>query len=431
MFFRMLKQSFFEGRRNKIFAIVTVCLSSGLISAMMNLSIEVGDKMTRELKSYGANINLLSKSENLFLKIGGVDYNPLKGRTFLDEKDLPKIKNIFWRHNIVGFAPFLKGDVEVEGKGESPVQLVGTYFDKSLPIPDEKDFHTGVRVINPYWQVRGEWPQDDDSACALAGAILGKKMGWKIGDKIRVRTAGKNQAAETLTIKGFLHTGGAEENGIIVPLKAAQRILGLSDKVQSVSVSALAAPEDKLCRKARRDMDSLTTEEYDQWYCTAYVGSIAFQIEEVISNAKAQPIWKVAASEGTIINKIQLLMFVVTGAAFLASVLGISSLMSSAIMERSREIGLMKALGAADWEVHLLFMVEAAILGVIGGMLGWIAGCGLSQVMGWNIFKSAVSFHPVTIPVIILISVLIAIGGSLVPSRIITRLRPAGVLHGC
>ena len=123
-------------------------------------------------------------------------------------------------------------------------------------------------------------------------------------------------------------------------------------------------------------------------------------------------------------------MIVVTIAAFIASGLGISSLMTSTIMERSREIGLMKALGAANREVYLLFLGESVVVGVIGGLLGCVAGGGLSQVIGLSVFGSTVSFNPVVIPVNVVVSVMIALAGSLKPSRLITKLYPAEVLHG-
>jgi putative ABC transport system permease protein len=99
-------------------------------------------------------------------------------------------------------------------------------------------------------------------------------------------------------------------------------------------------------------------------------------------------------------------------------------------MERAREIGLMKALGAADWEVYLLFLSESAVVGVVGGLLGCVAGAGLSQVIGLSIFGSTVAFSPIVIPVNVAVSVLIALSGSLMPSRLITKLYPAEVLHG-
>ena len=430
MFFLMLRQSFMRGRRRKILATTTIALAATLITALMNLSIDVGDKMAKELKSYGANINVVPKSENIPLEIGGVDYNPLKGQVFIEEKDLPKIKEIFWHHNIIGFAPLLKVTAEIEGMEKKTVPLLGTHFDKHMPVSGDEEFRTGVRSINPYWQVSGEWPYDDDHSGILAGAALTREMSIKTGDHLKVRISGDVEKEKVFTIKGILITGGPEESALIAPLLAVQKLAGLEGKVQSVSVSALTTPEDKLSRKARHDPDSLNSLEYDRWYCTAYVSSITHQIEEAVPSVTARPIWQVAAGEGEVVNKIQFLMIVVTIAAFIASGLGISSLMTSTIMERSREIGLMKALGAANREVYLLFLGESVVVGVMGGLLGCAAGGGLSQVIGLSVFGSTVSFNPVVIPVNVVVSVMIALAGSLMPSRLITKLYPAEVLHG-
>jgi len=427
MFFLMLRQSFVKGWRRKVLATATIVLAASLITALMNISIDVGDKMSKEMKSYGANINLVPKSENISLEIGGVDYNPLEGQILIDEKQLPKIKEIFWANNIVGYAPFLKVNAEIAGSAKG-VALVGTNFDKPVQIAGDEEFRIGVRVINPYWQVSGEWPADDEQNAILAGAQLAKERNLKAGDRIVLRLAAGGE--QSFTVKGILSSGGSEESALVAPLAVVQRLAALEGKVQSVSVSALTVPEDKLSRKARRSSEALDSLEYDRWYCTAYVSSITHQIEEAIPNIAARPIWQVAASEGAVINKIQLLMIVVTIAAFIASGLGISSLMVTTIMERAKEIGLTKALGAADREVYLLFLSEAALVGVIGGLLGCLVGAGLSQVIGLSIFGSLISFNWVVIPVNVAISVLIALAGSLMPSRLITRLYPAEVLHG-
>ena len=430
MFIRMLRQSFLRGRKRKALAVATIVISASLISALMTISINVGDKMSRELKSYGANINLLPKSESIPLEIGGIDYNPLRGQSFLAETDLPAIKEIFWRNNIAGFAPFLKTPVRLAGQRQ-PVQLIGTWFDRHQPVANEPDYRTGVRQINPFWEVVGDWPEDRAFGGVLLGSGLAAAAGLEVGDRIRIELgeAERLQSAE-LQVVGLLKTGGAEDQSIVAPLATVQQLTGLPGKIQAVSVSALTVPENALAKKARRNLDALNTEEYDRWYCTAYVSTIAHQVEEAIPNSAARPIWQVAAGEGAVMRKIQLLLLVVTVAAFIASSLGISSLMSTTIMERSGEIGLMKALGAADRAVYLLFLSEAAVVGIIGGLLGCGAGAGLAQLISLGIFRSTVPFAPVTLPVILFTSVLIALVGSLAPSRHITRLLPAEVLHG-
>lgn len=90
------------------------------------------------------------------------------------------------------------------------------------------------------------------------------------------------------------------------------------------------------CRAGRVRISRLSTpKSMTLWYCTAYVSSIAHQLEEAISGAEVRPVWQVAASEGVVIDKIQLLMAVVTLAALAAAAMGIASLMTSTIMERA------------------------------------------------------------------------------------------------
>ncbi len=142
----------------------------------------------------------------------------------------------------------------------------------------------------------------------------------------------------TVKISGVLSSGGEEEGRLVLPLAAVQSLLGLPGKVQAVRVSALTVPENELSRKARDNLEALNAEEYDLWYCTAYVSSIAHQLEEAISGSVVRPIWQVAASEGVVIEKIQLLLAVVTLAALIAAAMGIASLMTSTIMERAKRL---------------------------------------------------------------------------------------------
>lgn len=142
MLWRMLRQSWGRNLRRKGLAIMTVFLASSLISALLAVSIDIGDKMSRELKSYGANILIEPAGQAALPALFSENSNPLSGQDFLDEAELPNIKDIFWRNNIVGFAPMLGGDVDVNGK---EVRILGTFFSQPVDIPDEEGFETGQK----------------------------------------------------------------------------------------------------------------------------------------------------------------------------------------------------------------------------------------------------------------------------------------------
>ncbi|KAA9000479.1 ABC transporter permease [Affinibrenneria salicis] len=428
MLWRMLRQSWRRNIRRKSLAVLTVFLAAGLISALLAVSIDIGDKMARELKSYGANILIEPAGQAALPALFGEHGNPLAGQDFLDQAELPNIKDIFWRNNIIGFAPLLSGEVVA---GSQTISVLGTFFAQPVDVPDEEDYRTGQKTISPYWQVAGDWPAEPVAeglpVGALAGQQLARQNGWRVGDRLHLSGSG---GAADIVISGILTSGGDEEGRLVMPLAAVQSLLGLAGKVQAIRVSALTVPENDLSRRARENLDALNAEEYDLWYCTAYVSSIAHQLEEAISGSVVRPIWQVAASEGVVIDKIQLLLAVVTFAALVASAMGIASLMTSTIMERSKEIGLMKALGARQWQIMLLFYLEAALSGLLGGAAGCVAGWGLAKAIGLMLFGLPLSFAWIVIPCVLVISVLIALIGTWFPARRIARLYPVEVLYG-
>lgn len=426
MLIRMLRQSWRHDTNRKLLAIVTVFLAASLISALLAISINIGNKMSMEMKSYGANIEISPEGQVKLPDILAKNVNKLKKEDLLAESELHNIMDIFWRNNIIGFAPFVRGQVKA-AQFDKTVNIIGTFFDKNLPVSDDGTYRTGNKTISTYWHIEGQWP-DDETAQALVGKSLAKKLGLKTGDELKL--SGVNDRELSVTVMGVLANGTTDENAVLLPLNLGQDLLGLEGRVLSVKVSALTVPENALSKKAREDLESLDSDEYDLWFCTAFVSSISFQLEGAMNNAMVKPLWQVAASEGMVIRKIQSLLFVVTFAALIASAMGIASLMTNAILQRSKEIGLMKSLGAYNWQVYALFYSESMICGVLGGLLGCLSGWGLSKVVGYALFGSSISFDWIIVPVVLFISILITVLGTYFPSRRIASLYPIEVLYG-
>src|SRR3981189_3689906 len=156
MFFRLLYQSFLRQQRRKFLAGLAIMLGMTVATAMISVGVDVGDKMNRELRSYGANIIVYPQEDTLDVDVGGVNVKPASQGAYLNETDLVNIKHIFWAHNIIGFSPMLSVPVAVGGTA-NPVEVIGTYFAKPIKLEYETVV-TGVRKTHPWWKVEGAWP---------------------------------------------------------------------------------------------------------------------------------------------------------------------------------------------------------------------------------------------------------------------------------
>jgi putative ABC transport system permease protein len=416
MFLRLLYESFRRQKRRKLLAGVAIMLGVGVATAMIAVATDIGDKISRELRTYGANLIVNPQEDTLDVEIGGVNLKPPSDGAYLNEADLPRIKGMFWRNNIVGFAPMLP--VRISLGDEKNLTLLGTYFARHLAF-GQQDFVTGVRTTHPWWKVQGAWP-DDSSDDVLVGNHLAARLSRTTGQNIEI-------GGQPRRIAGILSTGGPEDEQIIAPLPLAQQILGKPGAVRRIYVSAVTKPEDAF---ARRDPRSMPPAMYDRWYCSPYAQSIAFQLQEAIPHSHAEQIRQVAQNEGTVLSRIQGLMLLVTLAALLASALAVSASMATAVIERRSEVGLMKALGASNLAVAVLFLAEATMLALLAGAVGFAGGALLARQIGASIFSSRITVQPVLLPVILTIAVLVTFVGSAAAIRRAVKFDPVYALRG-
>ena len=426
MFWQMVKGALIRQRGRFILIALTVALGVSLATAMLNVMFDIGEKVNQELKAFGANIMVTPRNSMVLKDLYGVETTTSTHREYLEEEDLGNIKTIFWTNNIVAFAPSLTTSITLaDGERE---QLFGTWFEHTLTLPTDETYTTGVKFMKSWWHIDGDWADDAQQDEVLVGAKLAQKLGVSAGSTLSYT---KEDGTEgTLRVMGVVSGGGNEENQIVGALSLAQNLAHAEGKIDQVEVSAMTTPENDLARKAAENPKSLSQAEYDIWYCTSYVGSIAYQIEEVMQNAAAHPVRQIAESEGKILDKTQLLMLLITVLSLLSSSLGVSNLISANIMERSRELGLLKALGATNIAVVLSVLAEIFIAGIIGGVFGYFVGLGFAQLIGETVFGSGIAVNPYVVPLIAVLMSLVLIIGSVPAIRMLLSLHPAEVLHG-
>lgn len=422
MFWRMVRGALFRQKGKMLMIAFTIALGTSLATAMINVMLDVGDKVNQELKTYGANIRVMPKEASLLGDFYGVENET--GR-YLKEEELPKIKTIFWTYNIVDFSPYLLGKVDTSLQKDS--KLVGAWYHYHLALPTGETVDTGIKSMKTWWDLEGEWLLDHEHNKVMVGRSYAKEHKLKLGDQITLKLPNQTRL---LTVKAIFDAGGAEDEELYVTLKTAQEILDKEGFISSVEVSALTTPDNELARRAAKNPQSLSMKEMETWYCTAYVSSISYQIQEVFSNSVVKPIRQVAESEGAILEKTQLLMLLITILTLVGSALGISNLVTASVMERSKEIGLLKAIGAHNTPILLLVLTEIIITGIFGVVIGYFAGFGFAQIIGHTVFNSAIEMKTMVIPLVSFLILLVIIAGSVPSIRLLLSLRPAEVLHG-
>jgi putative ABC transport system permease protein len=422
MLVRILLESLARRGRRKLLSVLAIALGIAAAATAGILSLDIGDKISRELRSYGANLSITPAADSLAISVGGVDYRPAGSGAFIPEDELVKLKTIFWRNNIVAFTPFLYVPAKVNDQNAI---LIGTWFEKSLRIDKSEAFATGLEKLHPSWKVEGKWPDDESGAGVLVGRRLAAKLGVRAGGTLSIKSGGDSTAL-SFQVRGILETGGAEDNQVLAPLALAQRLSGLGGKVRRVEVSALTKPDDAF---ARSDLSKLSPQELDRWYCTPYASSIAYQIQQAIPEAQVTTIYRVADTEGKILNRVGILMGVLAVAALLAAGLAVASMMLATALERRAEIGLFKSLGATDARVATLLLLEAGALGLVGGIAGYLLGSVLAWRVALAVFGVPVGVHLVMLPVCLGLALAVTLAGSVFPLGRALRVSPAVVLR--
>lgn len=434
MFLRLVADSFTRRPRRKLLSMAALAMGMAVATAALSVSLEVGDRLAQEFRSLGANLLVTPETDSLPLEIGGVDYRPANAGTYLPTADLGKLKTIFWRFNIIAFAPIL--DVPAQAWSSSSknwsspgvagnAEIIGTWNAHAVPIPDGSSYVTGIEKTNPWWHVDGNWFTEGADECVI-GAGLAKNVSLTTGDTVKVRSSiAPNWRA--LKVVGVLSTGGPEDQTIVVPLAIAQDLAGKPGMYRRLYVSALTKPEDAF---ARKDPRSMTPEEFDKWYCTPYISSIAMQIGEELKGTDVRVIRRVAEGEGQVMTRVRTLLWLVTFAALLAAALAVGASAAASVIERRTEIGLMKALGAHSGLVGVLLASEQLLLAFVGGGIGYAVGIVLARILGQRVFGFAPEPKIFVFLIILTLAAVISLLGSAFPLRQAARYDPAPILRG-
>jgi putative ABC transport system permease protein len=418
MFARLLIKSLARRRSRKVLAVLAVWIGVSLVTALLTLALDVGDKMNRELQSFGANIRLLPATAAISVKVGGYELAAAAKPAYLEETNLDNLRDIFWANNLLGVVPRLWVKGRADGRD---ISILGVRF--------ARQGQTWAKNSAPefygYWNVTGSWPIGQNEC--LVGSDAARALDAAPGGTIQITV--RNHSLR-LRVSGVVSAGGAEDTAIMMPLRALQRLADLPGKISAADISALTTPENKLAERYRVKPQSLTPTEYERWYCTPYPGSVAADIQQAVPGSVARVVRRVAETQGAVLSRIKGLVGLLGLLAAVASTLSVMGVLTSAVLERRMEVALLQAIGAHGENVLRLFLSEAALLGLAGGVLAGGTGMALGDWLVQTIFSSSAEAHYALLIVAPLLGLLTALAASALPVWHTVRQNTAEVLHG-
>ena len=348
MFLRFVSQSIRRSPRRKAMTVAAVAMGTAVATAMLGVMLDIGDRVNRELRSLGANLMVTPKARSLPVEIGGISYRPVSSQDYHSrgsgaENQVHVLATEYHRFRAVAESLGLAGRPQCAGGR----RVVPAHACAARTAPRLKPACAPSTARGKSMAAGSTiaMRNDDRDIDAMLGGALARRLGVKPG---RYAAA---LFGQPFTVAGIISTGGEEEDRIFIRLEVLQRLSTAPDQVDAVQVGALTKPEDEF---ARKDPAKMTPKEYDRWYCTPYISSIAHQIEEVLPMAVARPIWRVADNEGKVLGKIRGLMLLITLAALASAGLTVWSVMATTVLERRGEIAIMQATGAGNGLVAAL-----------------------------------------------------------------------------
>jgi len=295
------------------------------------------------------------------------------------------------------------------------VHLKGIQSDSRLP-----DFVNVVAVgtdlaalnrMNPGWRESKAMDYAralSQPACAV-GAHIASRLRVAPGDILYLEPlapspAGLAEAGSTCRLDSVFTTGSSEDDQVFLPLNELQRMIGMTGKISLVQLR----------------LDGQTSE----------IEKAMHALSKALPGVDVRPIRQIVYSEGRVLGVIRWFLLSETALILVIIVICLMATMLAIALERRKDIGVMKALGASDFQVMRLFLMEGAALGLAGGLTGFFLGSFWAFGLARHLFGVTLEVIWWTLPLVCGLAVLLALGASVSLVPLLQGIQPAIVLKG-
>jgi len=389
MFWRLLWRLLRGSRGRLAVALVALISGAAVVSALLNLDLDIERKLTQEFRALGANLVVSSgrvsqgadSSADAAQSPSSLAVQP----TLMDASDVLGAVDRARTADVIAAAPYL---YIVAKAGDKPLVVAGTWLDQA-------------RGLAPTWKLDGDWVTSrDDETQALVGRNVARQFQLMPGSELDLSYLGRTAH---LRVAGVVDAGGAEDDQTFVNLAVAQKLANEEGKIEVVQLSVGGNASS--------------------------IAAFESRLASALAGYDVKPIRQVAEAQGTLLNRIHLLIVSMVALILVLTALCVLATMAALAMERREDVGLMKALGGSISRIVTIFMAEVGVLGAVGGLIGCFAGMLLSNWMGQRVFGASITPRWEILPITVVLTVIVAMAGAL-PLRLLGKIKPAVILRG-
>jgi putative ABC transport system permease protein len=381
MFWRIVRRLLGANRGRLLVILLALGAGAAVTAALLNLQVDAKRRLTTEFRAFGANALVLPKnpspSDSATLPESIVHSVPL---------DLPRghvsAKSVLYFVAAVT-SPKPGKSVTSVVAGTNPFGIIRINVSSTSHVPD-------VPVITP--------PLSDRVCVVGINAV--RQLNAQQDSQLNLTVQDR---LETCQIAGLAAAGGPEDDLVKIELRAAQRLAGLPGRISAMELVVPGTPDE----------------------IQTYIASL----QRALPDAEVRPVRQFTEAQAKIYDRVSGLLSATVVIVLLLTGLCVMAAMTNVAMERKNDVGLMKAIGGATRRVLRLFMMEAALLGLAGGLIGAAAGIFLSIWLGKQVFGVAAQPRLIVYPVSVALTTIVAIL-SAYPLRRLASVRPASVFRG-
>ncbi len=364
------------------FLVIGLLIGVATVVTLISLSSALTADVQHKMENYGANILITPRSDNLSLSYGGITLGGVSlDPTEIYQADLEKIGTIRNNRNIAAVAPKVLGAVNI---GSERVLLMG--------VDADKEFH-----LKRWWSIIGQ-PVTAENELVIGSAVAAK-LALSPGDALDI-------SGEQFTISGVLEKTGSQDDQLLIgSLPTAQRVLNKPGVVSLVEVAALCAD------------------------CP--VSDMVNQISEVLPGVDVNAIQQVVKTRMHALDQFRAFSLAIAAVVVLIGGLVVFVTMMGSVNERTREIGIFRALGFRRSHVMKLILFESVVVSLLAGLLGYFSGIGAT----WAILPFMTEHHvmlqwnPILAGLAVSLAVVVGCLASFYPALHASRLDPTEALR--